>query len=63
MGVRSEHEVEESASESAETGVQIGTGDVMDGMSSGEAVESGRGVGDDGGDSDNRGAVSIEVGR
>ena len=35
----------------------------MGGMSSAEAVEPSRGVGDDGGDSDKRGARSIRVGR
>ena len=63
MGVGSEHEVEELVIESAETGVEIGIGDVVGGMSCGEAIESGSGVGDDGGDSDKRGAGSIIVDR
>ena len=52
-----------SVSGSAETGEEIRTGNVMGGMSSGEAIESSSGVGDDGGDSDKKGAGSIEVGR
>ena len=63
MGVGSEHKVEESASRSAETGVEIRTGNVIGGMSGEEVVESSSGVGDDGGDSDKRGAGSIGVGR
>ena len=39
MGVGSEHEVEDSTSGSAETRVEIGSGDVLGGISSGEAVE------------------------
>ena len=56
MGVRSKHEAEESASKSIEIGVDIGTGDIIGGMSSGEVGESGSGVGDDCGESDKRGA-------
>ena len=63
MCVGSKHEVEESTSRSAETRVEIITSDVMGGMSCGEAVELSSGVGDDGEDSDKRGARSIRVGR
>ena len=63
MGIRSEHEVKESTSRSAKIGVEIRTGNVMGGMSSAETVEPSRGVGDDGGDSDKRGARSIRLGR
>ena len=62
MGVGSELEVE-SASESTEIGIKIGKGNVMGGMSCGEAVESSSGIGDDGGDSDKRRAGSIRVSR
>ena len=51
MGIRSEHEVEESACRSAETRVEIEIGDVV-GRISGEAIEPSSGVGDDSGDSD-----------
>ena len=63
MGIGSEHEVEESACRSAETRVEIGTGDIVGGMSREEAVESHSGVHDDGEDSDKRGARSIGVSR
>ena len=63
MGVGSEHKFEESASESAETGIEIKTSNIVGGMSSGEALESSSGAGDDGGDSDKRGVGSIRVGR
>ena len=43
--------------------MDIKTSDVVGGMSSGEVRESDSGVGDDGGDSDKRGARSIGVGR
>ena len=62
MGIRSEHEVEESAGRSAETRVEIEIGDVV-GRISGEAIEPSSGVGDDSGDSDKWGAGSIRVGR
>ena len=63
MGIESEHDVEELAGGSAETGVEIGNNDIMGSVSSGEAVESCSGVGDDGGDNDKRGVGSIKVGR
>ena len=63
MGIGSEHEVEESACGSTETRVEIGISNVVGGMSRGVAIESSSGVGDDGGDSDKRGASSIRVGR
>ena len=44
MGIRSEHKVEESACGSTYIGVEFGTGDVVGGMSSGEAIESISGV-------------------
>ena len=52
MSIGSEHEVKESTGGSIETIVVIGTGNVMDGMSSEEVGESHSGVGYDGGDSD-----------
>ena len=63
MGIGSEHEVEESAGRSVEIGVEIKVGDVVGGMSRREAVKSSSGVGNDGGDSDKRGAGSIRVSR
>ena len=47
---------------SAETGVEIRTGNIMGNVSRVEVVESSSGVSDDGGDSDKRGARSIGVG-
>ena len=47
---------------SVETRVKIGTSNVMGGMSRGDAIESSSRVGDDGGDSNKRGARSIGVG-
>ena len=58
MGVGSEHEVIESAVRSAETGVEIGTTDIVGVMSNEEASESSSGVGDDGGDRDKKRARS-----
>ena len=63
MGIRYEHEVEESAGRSIETGVEIGTGNIVGGMNKGEVVKSSSGVGDDGRDSDKRGAGFIGVRR
>ena len=63
MGIGSEHKVEESACGSTNIGVEFGTGDVVGGLSSGEAIESSSGVGDDGGDSDKIRARSITIGR
>ena len=63
MGVGSEHEVEESGSKIIEIGVDIGTRDIIGGMSSGEVGESGSGVGDDYGESDKRGVGFIRVSR
>ena len=62
MGIEFEHEVE-SKGRSMEIGVHIRTSDIAGGMSSGEAWEWSNGEGDDGGDSDKRGAGSIGVGR
>ena len=63
MIVGSKHEVEELTSGSAKIVVDIEIGDIVGDMSSGESRESCSGVGDDGGDSDKRGARSIGVGR
>ena len=62
MCIGSEHKVEELAGESKETGVEIRTGNVVGGMSSGASIESRSGLGDDGGHSDKKGVGSIEVG-
>ena len=48
---------------STQTRVEIKIGDIVGGMSSGEALESSSWAGDDGGDSDKRGAGSIRVSR
>ena len=63
MGVRFEHEVEESQRKNKETTVDIRTSDVVGCMRCGEAGESYRGLGDDGGDNEKRGEGSIKVGR
>ena len=47
---------------SAETRVEIRTGNIMGSVSRAEVVESSSGVADDGGGSDKRGARSIGVG-
>ena len=52
MGVGSEYAVKESVG--IMNGVEIRNGDVVGGMSSGEAIKSSSGVGDDDGDSDKR---------
>ena len=64
MGITFEHEVEEFTGESADTVVDIGIGDVVGDMSSGEARDSRSGVlRDDVGHSDKRGVRSTRVGR
>ena len=63
MVIRSKHKVEELTSGSVEIGVEIKTGHVMGSMSSGEAQELSSRIGDDGSDSDKRGAESIRKGR
>ena len=62
MGIGSKHEVEELVGESVETRVEIRSYDVVVSISS-EEGELGCGVGDDGRDSDKRGAESIGLGR
>ena len=59
MGVGFEHEVKESMSKSVETRVESGIGNIVGGMSGGEAKELGSGV-RDGGYSGQRGVVTLE---
>ena len=62
MGIELGREVKDLMTRSVENIVEIRTCNIMGDMSSRVVGESSSGVGDDGGDSDKRGARSMETG-